>query len=100
MTPVHAGCQRARGVIAAQAVIGGDLVGAQQAAHGQVIFEMRIAKLALQPADVGQDTMQPRVIDATTGERLVSSVSFARTSLPSGMAVFCISSNSACVRPR
>jgi hypothetical protein len=60
-----------RAVIAAQAVIGGDLVGAQHISHGEMILEMRITKLALQPAEVSDDTMQSRIIDATADESLV-----------------------------
>ena len=59
-----------RAVIAAQAVIGGDLVGAQHISHGEMILEVRITKLALQP-EVSDHTMQSRIIDASAGESLV-----------------------------
>jgi hypothetical protein len=36
-----------------------------------MMLEMRITKLALQPAEVSDDTMQSRIIDATGGESLV-----------------------------
>ena len=37
----------------------------------RVIFKMRVAKLALQPAELGEDTMQSRIIDTAAGEGLV-----------------------------
>src|ERR1700732_2199639 len=80
MTPVHAGRWLLPTVVAAQAVISGDLLGAQEAAHGEVIFEMRVAKLALQPADVGQDTTQSRIINTAAGESLVK-LTFLRQNL-------------------
>jgi hypothetical protein len=50
-------------VVAAQVIIGGDLVGAQHPVHGEMIFEMRIAQLALHPAEVGEHAVQSRIID-------------------------------------
>jgi hypothetical protein len=101
MTPVHAGRRRLCAVIAAQAVIGGDLVGAQQVAHRQVIFEMCVAKLAFQPANVGQDTMQARVIDAAAREGPVELPPLSPgPGCQAARTVFRITSNNACVRPR
>ena len=100
MMPGHRRCRLLSTVVAAEAIVGGDLVEAQHAAHGEVIFKMRVAKLALQPAKLGEHTVQARIIDTAAGESLVKLTFFARTSLPSGTAVSRISSKSARVRSR
>jgi hypothetical protein len=56
MMPGHRRCRLFSTFVAVQTIIGGDLVGTQHTAHGEVIFKMGVAKLALQPADLSQDT--------------------------------------------
>src|ERR1700730_12474590 len=68
MMPGHRRCRLLSTVVAAEAIVGGDLVEAQHAAHGEVIFKMRVAKLALQPAKLGEHTVQARIIDTAAGE--------------------------------
>ena len=80
MMPGHRRCRLLSTVVAAEAIVGGDLVEAQHAAHGEVIFKMRVAKLALQPADLGQDTTQSRIINTAAGESLIK-LTFLRQNL-------------------